>query len=75
MTADVRAATQVPSLAGLGAGLLITGILLGVLAIALIILGAAGLGRRHSSALPPAGATPDPPVTGPPPTVLTPSST
>ncbi|MFG1605213.1 DUF4389 domain-containing protein [Actinoplanes sp. NPDC049265] len=71
VTADVRAATQVPGLAGPGTGLLITGILLDVLAILLIVLGAMGLGRRHSGTLPPPAAPSGPPVTGPPPLVTT----
>ena len=70
VAADVRAATQVPDVSGLGIGLLVTGILLDVLAIALIVLGALGLGRRHSAALPPSGTAPGPPVPGTPPPVL-----
>ncbi|KUL23525.1 DUF4389 domain-containing protein [Actinoplanes awajinensis] len=58
VTADVTGAVQVPGLAGLGSGLLIAGVLLFLLAVALIILGGVGLGRRHSP----------PPLAGQPPT-------
>jgi hypothetical protein len=71
VVADVRAATQVPDLTGLGAGLLTTGILLGLAAIALIVLGGVGLGRRHGGTPPPPGPPPGPPVAGPPPVYAT----
>jgi hypothetical protein len=71
VVAEVRAATQVPDLTGLGAGLLTTGIVLGLAAIALIVLGGVGLGRRHGGAPPPSGPTPVPPVAGPPPVYAT----
>ncbi|MEU4424789.1 DUF4389 domain-containing protein [Actinoplanes sp. NPDC024001] len=47
VSADTRAAVQVPGLAALGAGLLATGIVLFLVAVALIVLGGVGLGRRH----------------------------
>jgi len=71
VVADVRAATQVPDLTGLGAGLLTAGILLGLLAIALIVLGGVGLGRRHGGPPPPSGPPAGPPVAGPPPAYAT----
>ncbi|MEV4702872.1 DUF4389 domain-containing protein [Actinoplanes sp. NPDC049316] len=61
VSADVRGAAQVPDLTGLGAGLLVSGIVLGVLAVLLIVLGGTGLGRRH------AGPPPPPPPSGTPP--------
>ena len=64
---DVRAATQVPDLTGLGVGLLIAGILLALLAVALIVVGGTGLGRRHSVATPPQGPQPGPPALSAPP--------
>ncbi len=71
VVADVRAATQVPDLTGLGAGLLTAGILLVLLAVALIVLGGTGLGRRHGGAPPPGGPPPGPTVAGPPPALQT----
>jgi len=47
VTADVRAAAQVPDLSALGAGLLLAGMLAGILGITLVVVGAVGLGRRH----------------------------
>lgn len=67
VVADVRAATQVPRLTGIGAGLLSTGIILGLLAIALIVLGGIGLGRRHGGAAPTATPPSGTPIAGPPP--------
>jgi hypothetical protein len=57
VTADTRGAVQVPDLTALGGGLLTAGILLGLLAAALIVLGGVGLGRRHAEP-PPPGAGP-----------------
>jgi hypothetical protein len=71
IVADVRAATQVPDLTGLGVGLLVTGIILFLLAVALIALGGTGLGRRHGGAPPASGPPPGPPIAGPPPTYET----
>jgi hypothetical protein len=71
VVADVRAATQVPDLTGLGAGLLTAGIVLVLLAVALIVLGGTGLGRRHGGAPPPGGPPPGPTVAGPPPALQT----
>ncbi|HWS35818.1 MAG TPA: DUF4389 domain-containing protein [Actinoplanes sp.] len=63
---DVNAAIRVPELAGLGAVLLIIGVLLSLTAIALIVVGGTGLGRRHGNEPPSAGTSPpvisDPPV-------------
>jgi uncharacterized protein DUF4389 len=59
VTADVLAALQVPELTALGTGILTAGILLGLLAITLIVLGGTGLGRRHG------GSPPPPPQAGP----------
>jgi hypothetical protein len=67
IVADVRAATKVPDLTGLGAGLLATGIVLFLLAVALIVLGGTGLGRRHGGTPPAGGPPPGTPVAGPPP--------
>jgi hypothetical protein len=53
VTADVRGAVQVPDLTGLGAGLLTAGVVLGLAAIGLIVLGGVGLGRRHTELPPP----------------------
>jgi hypothetical protein len=69
VAADVQAAAQVPGLSALGAALLATGIVFGLLALALIAIGGIGLGRRHSG--PPTTAGP-PPSTGPPPGVIEP---
>jgi hypothetical protein len=44
----------VPDLTAICAGLLATGIVLGLLAIGLIVLGGVGLGRRHTPPPPPA---------------------
>nr|WP_221380741.1 DUF4389 domain-containing protein [Actinoplanes polyasparticus] len=65
ITAGVRGAFQVPALGAWGAGLLTVGIILGLLAIGLIVLGGVGLGRRHSDPPPPVGPAPQPipPVT------------
>ena len=71
VVADVRAATEVPDLTGLGAGLLTTGIVLFLLAVALIVLGGTGLGRRHGGTPPVTGPSPDPPIVGPSPTYET----
>jgi hypothetical protein len=54
VSADTRGAMRIPGLAALGAGLLATGIVLFLVAVALIILGGVGLGRRHDEP-PPAG--------------------
>ncbi|MEV4347508.1 DUF4389 domain-containing protein [Actinoplanes sp. NPDC049596] len=69
LTADVRGGVQVPDLTGLGAGLLTTGIVLGVIAIGLIALGGIGLGRRHSPPPPAPGPTGPAPQQVPPATV------
>ncbi|MDI6105873.1 DUF4389 domain-containing protein [Actinoplanes sp. NEAU-A12] len=61
VTADVNGAIRVPALAGLGAGLLITGLLLLFAAIALIVLGGTGLGHRHFGE-PPSAGPPGPPA-------------
>jgi uncharacterized protein DUF4389 len=61
VVADVRAATQIPDLTGLGVGVLIGGVLLALLAIALIVVGGTGLGRRHSVVTPPSGPQLPPP--------------
>jgi hypothetical protein len=66
VVADVRAATEVPDLTASGAGMLAAGLILGVLAIALIVIGGVGLGRRHGGP-PAAGPRPGPPVAGPAP--------
>jgi hypothetical protein len=66
VVADVRAATEVPDLTASGAGMLAAGIILGGLAIALIVIGGVGLGRRHGGP-PAAGPRPGPPVAGPAP--------
>ncbi|MCA2218989.1 DUF4389 domain-containing protein [Jidongwangia harbinensis] len=71
---DVEAATNLPDLTGLGGGLLGAGIALTLLAVALIILGGTGLGRRHGSGPRDRGLPPAPPVTGPPPAYVTTSS-
>ncbi|MFI7602407.1 DUF4389 domain-containing protein [Actinoplanes sp. NPDC049681] len=74
VSADVRAAVQVPDLTGLGAGLLITGLVLGVLAVLLIVVGGTALGRRHTGPpMPPAppGGTSPPPYGTDRPTVTT----
>jgi hypothetical protein len=60
IVADVRAATQMPGLTGLGVGLLIAGIVLFLLAVALIVLGGTGLGRRHAGPPPVSGPSPGP---------------
>jgi hypothetical protein len=70
VAADVRVAVQIPDLTPLGAGLLTTGIVLGLLAIGLIILGGVGLGRHHGGPPPPVG--PRPAHTGPVPEIVTP---
>jgi hypothetical protein len=59
VTGQVRVATQIPDLTGLGGGLLGTGIVLTLLAIVLIVVGGTGLGRRHAG-------PPQAPLTGPP---------
>ncbi|SNY59345.1 DUF4389 domain-containing protein [Paractinoplanes atraurantiacus] len=70
VAADVRGGIQVPDLTGLGAGLLTTGIVLGVIAIGLIVLGGVGLGRRHTEPPPPAAGPAGPaPQQVPPATV------
>jgi hypothetical protein len=71
VVADVRAATEVPDLTGLGAGLLTTGIVLFLLAVVLIVLGGTGLGRRHGGTPPVSGPSPGPPIAGPSPTYET----
>ncbi|MFC7530088.1 DUF4389 domain-containing protein [Actinoplanes sp. GCM10030250] len=53
VAADARGAVRVPGLAALGGGLLATGIVLFLVAVALIGLGGVGLGRRHSDPPPP----------------------
>ncbi|WP_127507756.1 hypothetical protein [Actinoplanes solisilvae] len=57
IAADVRGAIQVPDLTGLGGGLLATGIVLGLIAVGLIVLGGVGIGRRHTEPPPTAGPT------------------
>jgi hypothetical protein len=70
VTADVRGAAQIPHLAGLGGTMLGVGIGLILLAVALIVVGGTGLGRRHSDP-PPAGPGP----TGPQPLLASPVGT
>lgn len=53
VSANVRAAAQVPELSALGGGLLAAGIVLGALGVILVIIGGVALGRRHDG--PPAG--------------------
>ncbi|MEV4642920.1 DUF4389 domain-containing protein [Actinoplanes sp. NPDC049548] len=68
VSADVRAATQIPDLTGLGIGLLVSGVVLGALAVMLIVVGGTGLGRRHSEPpTPPAPPAPPVPPGGSPP--------
>jgi hypothetical protein len=62
VSAGVRVATRIPSLAPLGIGLIAGGALLAVAAFVLIYVGAAGLGRRHAS---PPPTRPVPPTMGP----------
>jgi hypothetical protein len=69
VAADVEGAIQVPDLTGLGGGLLATGIVLGLIAIGLIVLGGVGIGRRHSPPPPSAGPTGTAPRQIPPVTV------
>jgi len=64
VAADVRVATQVPDLTGLGAGLLTAGVIVGLLAVFLIVIGGLGLGRRHDQ--PPTGPNTGGPNTGGP---------
>jgi hypothetical protein len=71
VVADIRAATQVPDLTGLGAGLLTAGIVLFLLAVVLIVLGGTGLGRRHGGTPPVGGPTTGPPIAGPSPELET----
>lgn len=71
VAADVEGAVQIPDLTGLGADLLTTGILLGLAAIGLIVLGGVGIGRRHSPPPPAAGPTGPAPQQIPPVTVRT----
>jgi len=71
IVADVRAATEVPDLTGLGAGLLTTGIILFLLAVVLVVIGGIGLGRRHGGTPPVSGPSPGPPIAGPSPTYET----
>ncbi|MDY7089803.1 MAG: DUF4389 domain-containing protein [Actinomycetota bacterium] len=66
VAADVEGAVQIPDLTGLGAGLLTTGIVLGLVAIGLIVLGGVGIGRRHSPPPPAAGPTGPAPQQTPP---------
>ncbi|MFI1991550.1 DUF4389 domain-containing protein [Actinoplanes sp. NPDC020271] len=65
VTADVRGAVQLPAMSGLGTGLLVAGIVSGLLAVGLIVLGGVGLGRRHSAEPPGPGPQP-PPQPAPP---------
>jgi len=65
VSVDVRGAVQVPGLAGLGAGLLTAGAVLGLIAIGLIVLGGVGLGRRHSGPSTTAEPQAPPPDSGP----------
>lgn len=67
---DVRGAVQVPELAILGGGLLAAGIVLGLLAVGLIVLGGVGLGRRHTPPPPPEAAPIGPPSERIPPAVV-----
>jgi hypothetical protein len=62
VSADVRGAVQVPDLTALGGGLLAAGIILGLAAVGLIVLGGVGLGRRHTEPPSPDGP---PPAGGP----------
>ncbi|GIF45333.1 DUF4389 domain-containing protein [Actinoplanes xinjiangensis] len=67
VSADIRGAVQVPDLTGLGGGLLTAGILLGLAAVAMIITGGVGLGRRHDEpppVAPPTGPDPHLVITG-----------
>ncbi|MEV0895438.1 DUF4389 domain-containing protein [Actinoplanes sp. NPDC049802] len=68
IAADVSGAVQIPDLTGIGVALLVTGLLAGLAALALIIVGGIGLGRRHSG--PPPGTPSGPPAGGPAPTGL-----
>ncbi|BEL05986.1 hypothetical protein Q0Z83_041770 [Actinoplanes sichuanensis] len=67
VSADVRGAARIPDLTGPGSGLLAAGVLIGLLAVGLIVIGGTGLGRRHSAPVPGPqnGPTPrlNPPVT------------
>jgi hypothetical protein len=72
VSADVRASTQVPNLTGLGGALLGTGILLGLLALTLIVIGGIGLGRRHGGP-PPLRAEPAPAAPQTPPLLAEPA--
>jgi len=57
---DARGAIQVPHMAALGGCLLTAGIVLGLIAVGLIVLGGVGLGRRHTE--PPRGVGPPAPA-------------
>jgi hypothetical protein len=70
IAANVRAAVQIPDLTALGAGLLTTGIVLGLVAIGLIIAGGVGLGHHYGG--PRAPVVPPPAHTGPVPETVTP---
>jgi uncharacterized protein DUF4389 len=65
IAADARGAVQLPDLTALGGGLLTVGIVLGLIAIGLIVLGGVGLGRRHTE--PPPGVEPPAPAPRTPP--------
>jgi hypothetical protein len=65
---DARGAVQVPRLAAFGGGLLTAGIVLGMIAVGLIVLGGVGLGRRHTE--PPPGIGPPVPAPQAPPVPL-----
>jgi hypothetical protein len=56
VSADVRAAVQVPEVTALGVGLLIAGGVLLLVALTLIVVGGVGLGHRHGG--PPSGPEP-----------------
>jgi hypothetical protein len=77
VAADVQAAAQVPDPSALGGALLTTGIVFGLLALALIAIGGIGLGRRHGGPPPTVGPPPtagSPPGAAPPPDVIEPAA-
>jgi len=67
---DALGAVQVPDLTALGGGLLATGIVFGLLAVGLIVLGGVGLGRRHTPPPPPEAGPIGPPSERTPPAVV-----
>jgi hypothetical protein len=52
VSAEVRGAARIHDLTGLGGGLLAAGVLFGLLAAGLIVVGGTGLGRRHHTPAP-----------------------